>query len=397
LLILPFTRINTNKNTNGREFFKDILSILAAASLFLSLKTLFLFYIFSHAEGGLWTMIYKFVRDTLSGEITHVSGNIWRVFLQSQIYLLISFFIFLCHPRENWDPEMWIPGHSPDSLLDAKRAGVRNDKKRKLLLLITHYLLPVLSLAALIVSFSRSFWVGLGAGILVYLLVVWKRGGGLAFGRNFVKITGVAGAALLVVWLVLILPPQRDEKAFLSALEGRFGLEAAASSRLAQIEPIKQAILKSPLVGYGFGKTITYYSADPRLMPQTAGGSGEITTYAFEWGYLDLILKFGIIGTVVYLFFIFVILRKLLIFNFQFLISKQIKNSNDQSSNLRVTDYELRITSYGLRTGFALALVTLLVVNIFSPYLNHPLGIGFIIISMVMSFRTPIIIGGGIS
>jgi O-antigen ligase len=239
--------------------------------------------------------------------------------------------------------------------------------------------------------------VGLGAGILVYLLVVWKRGGGLAFGRNFVKITGVAGAALLVVWLVLILPPQRDEKAFLSALEGRFGLEAAASSRLAQIEPIKQAILKSPLVGYGFGKTITYYSADPRLMPQTAGGSGEITTYAFEWGYLDLILKFGIIGTVVYLFFIFVILRKLLIFNFQFLISKQIKNSNDQSSNLRVTDYELRITSYGLRTGFALALVTLLVVNIFSPYLNHPLGIGFIIISMVMSFRTPIIIGGGIS
>jgi hypothetical protein len=38
-----------------------------------------------------------------------------------------------------------------------------------------------------------------------------------------------------------------------------------------------------------------------------------------------------------------------------------------------------------IKISFALALVALLVVNIFSPYLNHPLGIGFIILISVLT------------
>ena len=87
-------------------------------------------------------------------------------------------------------------------------------------------------------------------------------------------------------------------------------------------------------------------SDDPRIVPTTANGSGEFTTYAFEWGYLDMILKFGILGTLIYLILIFKVLKKLFVINL----------------------------------GFALGLIALLVINIFSPYLNHPLGIGFVIL-----------------
>jgi len=82
-------------------------------------------------------------------------------------------------------------------------------------------------------------------------------------------------------------------------------------------------------------------------------------------------------GMIIYLILIFKILRRLIISNFQFPISKQILNSKSQ----------LLITNYGLRMGFGLALVALLVVNIFSPYLNHPLGIGFIILCSAVIYE----------
>ena len=79
-----------------------------------------------------------------------------------------------------------------------------------------------------------------------------------------------------------------------------------------------------------------------------------------------MVLKFGLVGMIIYLFIIFKFFRRLV-------------NVKAQMSNVKV-DGKLRVTDYKLRIGFALALVALLAVNIFSPYLNHPLGIGFIIL-----------------
>ncbi|MDD5290060.1 MAG: O-antigen ligase family protein [Patescibacteria group bacterium] len=400
LLLLPVLSIVKLKKS---EFTNTLISILAAAALFLSLKTLFLFYVFSHADGGLWTTIYKFIRDTLSGEVTHVSGNIFRIFIQSQVYLLILFFLLL--------PQISNFPASP-----AGRQFPISKKNTNYKLQITNYALLVACLLSLILSFSRSFWVGLGVGVFVFLVgslsrvrsesdesrdlgtsFLCKKGmrflgslrslginGALAFARNFAKILGVVVLALFVAFLALILPPQRDENAFLNALQGRFGVDAAASSRISQIKPLTQEILKSPFIGFGFGKTITYNSNDPRLVPQTAGGSGKITTYAFEWGYLDMVLKFGVVGILVYLFLIFTILKRLVNVKAQIL---NVKNELSASpTGGQITNYELQITNYRLRIGFALALISLLTVNIFSPYLNHPLGIGFIVLSFALMF-----------
>ena len=80
--------------------------------------------------------------------------------------------------------------------------------------------------------------------------------------------------------------------------------DAATNSRMQLWGPLTKAISGNILIGQGFGATVTYFTSDPRRVAQTAGGSGEYTTYAFEWGYLELWLKFGLVGLVVYLGFI---------------------------------------------------------------------------------------------
>ena len=180
--------------------------------------------------------------------------------------------------------------------------------------------------------------------------------------------------------------------------------EAASNSRVNQLKPLLLAITKHPLIGSGFGTTVTYKSNDPRIVNETAGQSGLVTTYAFEWGYLDMILKFGLVGLVIYLIIIFKILGRLLKLKTASWRTKLKINSNNQIQNNNFLDpdfrrddkkeednnkenYGLQITDYRLQMVFFLALIALLVVNIFSPYLNHPLGIGFLILSFVLILK----------
>jgi len=106
-----------------------------------------------------------------------------------------------------------------------------------------------------------------------------------------------------------------------------------------------QAISQAPLQGQGFGATITYRSADPRVLQDEA--NGYYTTYAFEWGWLDIIFKFGLLLAIWYFFW----LTK---------IGRQIWRCGPVGESL------------------AIGLIVLTAVHFFSPYLNHPLGIGYL-------------------
>jgi len=92
-------------------------------------------------------------------------------------------------------------------------------------------------------------------------------------------------------------------------------------------------------LAYGFGKELTYQSNDPRVLQNHP--DGLYTTYAFEWGYLDIALKIGVVGLLVYLALIVQLFYRG-IFNFEFSIFK--------------------LLSIGLLVG----LVALCVTNIFS-------------------------------
>jgi len=82
------------------------------------------------------------------------------------------------------------------------------------------------------------------------------------------------------------------------------------------------------------------------------------TTYAFEWGYLDIWFKIGLLGLLSYLFWLGIIFKKGISY---------YKTS---------PTIEIKTITLGLLFG----LIALIITNIFTPYLNHPLGIGYLLL-----------------
>ncbi len=336
LYLLPLIAVG-----HEEKFWSSLKIVALACLLWLIIKTLLLFYIFSHQF--IWALpeVYRWVRDTRVGEITQFKGSFYRIFLQSQIYCLLAFFIFL--------------------------PTIKKTLSRRYLIFLVGCLSVVLT------SFSRSFWAGFvlglitAGGLLVYKLWITAHGSKESFKRFFIYVLHfltVCFLAFILIFAVAYAPPKAKTNLMASLGQRATEIEAAGSSRLSMLKPLLISIVNHPIIGSGFGTTVTYESLDPRIIPATAGGSGEFTTYAFEWGYLDLLLKIGLFGVFIYLLLIYKLLQTLW---------QQVKSaiSNQQSA----------ISNLSL--GLSLAIIALLAVNIFTPYLNHPLGIGFVLVVSV--------------
>jgi len=320
--LLAFVFFDLIKSTKQIE---NILQILLAATTLLSLKTIGTLFSFSHGLDLIGGPFYKWIRDTGVGEITYVGGNIFRVFFQSHLYVLIGFLIIL-------------------GFLMIKHESIKT-KKQYLYLGVYLYLTSL----AIIVSQSRSFWLGGLGGLIVLIALSWFR-----FNFRLKK------TIILIVILVAIFASQI---LIIQVITGNFSgnlitnrfkdleAESAGISRLNQLKPLTYNILQQMITGYGFGKTLTYKSNDPRILQNHP--DGIYTTYAFEWGYLDIWLKMGLMGLLVYIFLIYK-------------IAKLAFGKMDKQKTL----------SIGLLAG----LTALLITNIFSPYLNHPLGIGYLML-----------------
>ena len=100
----------------------------------------------------------------------------------------------------------------------------------------------------------------------------------------------------------------------------------------------------------GFGSVVTYRTNDPRIL--SSSPNGLYTTYAFEWGWLDVWLKLGFLGLLAYIIL------------FLKIITDGLKINKSLSLSLTV------------------GLLVLMAVNIFSPYINHPLGIGYLVMAI---------------
>lgn len=320
LIVFPVFEI-----IKDRRQLKNILEIFLAAITVTSLKTIGLFLIFSKygfdlavtQAGGagansLIFEIYKWVRNSGAGEITPFDG-FYRIFLQSQVFIMIGFFVLL-----------WLLARN------------NNFVATKLL-----YILLALSSAALFISFSRSFWVGIALGGLVFLWFLIKQ----IKWRETVKFSAKTGLAIIAgIFLVFAVAP-----GILSVSGGRVSAgteEAAIYSRMNLLPELLRKIKENPVFGSGFGAMIAYESKDPRLAMSPLG---KYKTYAFEWGYLDIWMKIGVFGFLAYLLLILKIF----------------------AGGLKNLDANL---------GLLCALLALCATNVFSPYLNHPLGIGAVIL-----------------
>jgi len=217
------------------------------------------------------------------------------------------------------------------------------------------------SIASVLISLSRSFWVGLLAGLItigvLYFAGSTKEGSGQVNLSRIGKTIGVGmGSALVaigILFAVVAFPYPRVDVGSLSTLFGSRGstTDAAAQSRWNLLPVLVSKIKEEPILGHGFGATVTYQTKDPRILAQNP--EGWYTTHAFEWGWLEFWIKFGILGIPVMLWLLIS-------------IGWRVWNSEAEK---------------WIKIGFISSLVTLGVIHVFTPYLNHPLGFGFLLLT----------------
>ncbi len=309
---------------------RQLLQVLAAGASFITLETLGLLYIFSHAGEDLEKVLYTFFRDARIAELTRVSGNIFRVFIQSQLTVVVGFLLMMSALYFVW-----------------QKKENRNFIGLSL----------IASIAVIIISLSRSFWVGTLVGALVIFALVFVtfriKVRTIAKRCLFLVVATLTGGILLWNLLAFPFPTAMDVGGFGSLISDRATEldEAAARSRWNLVKPMMKQIQKSPVVGSGFGTIVEYKSDDPRIQ-ELQGGIA--TTYSFEWGYLDIWLKMGFLGIVAFLWI------------FVFYLMALWNAARDEKS-------------HWLSVGLIGALVALFTTHIFSPYLNHPIGLGFLV------------------
>lgn len=347
------------------EFIPKLLSVLFGGIIAMSLLTLFLFGDFfftkqwarpdmstaiatesataeeaasgQFAFGGITNRLYdksgkpveyRWQKDLGLGMISYVGGRFFRVSAAGQTWALVGFLIGLfLLLRRSW----------------------RVPETKELIFLV------LLSGATLMASFSRSLWVGAGGGLLALLFFLPRK-----------KAVG-----FLIVWLGVILVATAGSY-FLSpptfqTLRDRVtsifnpAQELAGQNRLNLLEPILVKIKNKPISGHGFGTPIIYESVVPEKQ-------GFIKVFMYEWGYLDQLVKYGILGLSVFTWLLTVI----------FITAKRavVKMTAPNRSNEKF-----------ILIGLIIATIGLLCTHFTSPYLNHPLGIGLILITAVFAFN----------
>ncbi|MBI4272288.1 glycosyltransferase [Candidatus Uhrbacteria bacterium] len=332
----------------------QLLSCCLAALVAQTIGVLLAFYIMGHRGFGEIILggWYYWIRQSGVGEITALTGSTTRVFFQSQIYALIGFFILLGYALSYLHIALDKDREIPRQIL------------RQAFFRYRYFLLLLVCLgASLLISFSRSFWVAaLFSGILFLIIAAIYR---VHKKTLLIFILSMCGAGIVSVGLLIGISsipfPSTSGVFDVQSLEERvkdLTEEEAAKSRWKLLPVLMETIQKNPLSGYGFGKTVSYQSSDPRVA--LTHPSGLYTTYAFEWGYLDMWIKLGFVGLLVYLGFFFTLLFTGIPMAFSYLKKGFYREG-------------------GLLLGLSCGLIALFVTHIFTPYLNHPLGIATVV------------------
>jgi O-antigen ligase len=224
-------------------------------------------------------------------------------------------------------------------------------------------------LGAFLQSLSRSFLVGFVAGAFV-LFGYWLLGGKESWrtwgvvARRKMALLGSFGVAAATLWVLVSFPfPARPDLTNSPFYRGDNDdtRSLAVSSRWNMLDPMLDAIAEAPMLGEGFGKELTYISDDPRIKEMT-GGTGELTTYRFEWGFLDVWMKMGIFGLVAYVWILGALLAQ---------GGKNIRAQGMWSFSA--------VRERWLEIGLVSGVVMIYATHMFTPYLNHPIGLMYLL------------------
>lgn len=315
LLLLPAVLLSRQ---DTRHFWSDLRPALKAGLVTLTLLTLALFLLFSRVlpvPADVLETLYRWIRQSGLGEITKTAYRVSRIFLQSQFLLLPAWLWLLVQGFVDRRPLSW-----------------------------RMWLGWILLGAAILVSFSRSFWLALViSSFVVAFAAFWEQRKTLSVAlakRLLIRPTLALLGSVTILFSV-------SSFALTGVIGSRFVAgEPAVASRWSLLHFLRSGIATHPVLGSGFGATLTYPTSDPRLVEK---GTVLYSTYAFEWGWLDLWYKLGIFGALALL----AVLGSLIV----------------RASSLPLPS---RLFLWG-------SILLLAITHVFTPYLNHPLGLGLLI------------------
>ncbi|MBD3251048.1 glycosyltransferase [Candidatus Uhrbacteria bacterium] len=318
LLLIPVIDLASRYPKQLKE---DVVPVLLAGPIWLATKTFVLEYFFAHGFKSVATEVYLWVRRTGVGEVTLVTGNAFRIFMQSYIFALPAFLF-----GTSW-------------MLSRR---VSNNEYR----ISKCYPWMIAAFGILGISLSRSIWMGCAAGLLV--LAWFYRTRLFSSWKSYLHIVGSGVIALILIVIAIQFPLPKIDYTDLGALFGSRAStgDAASVSRWNLLPAVWNKIQEQPMLGHGFGATVTYQTEDPRILAQQP--DGMYTTYAFEWGWLEHWVKFGVLGFLIVIYLVYRLIRRAM-----------------QAGDASWITY-----------GVTASLIGISVVHVFSPYLNHPLGIG---------------------
>jgi hypothetical protein len=353
-LVVVFFAVS--KKLKERQSLEIIMQLLSAAIVWHFISSVVLEIIFSHKD-DFWLiyqpftgLLYKWLRDLRLFEIGVFHARFYRIFAPSFLTSVVGFFVFV-----------WV------SLgMIAKNGGVTlnllRDKTFR-----ANWFLASLASTTLIISLSRAFWAGIVFALVcsvVYAFWVVR----IKWNQLVLLGVGLCGSlvfSFLVILIALNMPISRIlQFTYPTDILAERLLpttdEPGIGSRWALLPVLNSAIVKRPIFGYGFGKTVRYQSKDPRIISIS---KGDYTTYVFEWGYHDFAVKIGLVGLAAYLGLIFALV---------FSAHRQLAREKEKGFE--------RFFLFGMLFGF----IAVSGVHFFSPYLNHPLGIGYVLLASVL-------------
>ncbi len=265
--------------------------------------------------------VYRWLKDLGLAEVSYIGGRFFRIFSPSQFYVVIYLILLITYSAF---------------------------KKIKLNRKILNFFFIFIFGLVLLISYSRSFWLGF---IISFLYIIFSLPKRKIFQALIVCLLFL-GISIGLLYLV--------SPASLDLLSSRItsllnpSSELAASNRVSLMNPILEKIKENPLQGSGFGTLVTFKS----LIPGTELVE-YIKVYLYEWAYLDIIVKIGFFGLIFYLYFIYFIYRN------GHKVLKKIKEN---------------INQYIFTKSLIAGLIFLLVTHLTTPFLNHPLGLGYLLI-----------------
>lgn len=333
--ILPLLAIEWNALTK-----RQLLQVLFGSALWLVVFTLGLSAAFNHLDGKTLSHVYTFVRDARLAEVTLQTADIstseelfywYRIFMQSHVFIVTALLLFYSAIAMLW-----------------------RDQRVPLFASVSFALLA----SVLVISMSRSLILGLFIASGVIFVSSWFHGAKPfkhAWMRTSLVIVLVAAAGG-IAGLSALLPPKPDiTQAAFYQTSGDIDRDLAISSRWQLLPEMMAEIYASPIIGSGFGEEVTFISDDPRVRAIHADGAW--TTYRFEWGFQDIWLKMGVLGLLAFGAYAAVMA------SVSWYTAKKHGNA-------------------WLTIGLASGVVMVYAAHVFTPFLNHPIGLAAMMLPM---------------